>query len=278
MSDAPAHDQQLPPTQGLLQADERAPLSRRQLLFLGIIVLLALAFTGSFLWLITRCVFPPAMGVAFFGAVAVATLVYAFLGGAAGYVTTPGIRLGGSAAVFAAVIFIVNGPLERQMAERIRSCERPPYLRVLFKGRQASLAGGGRVELRETTAIRNDPSSISGFPGVEADLSKLLGLAGIDREASDVLNMTPRQWASLLKRARDNPRRSLLQYANFAHIVVMSPDGHSVPQTVLRGDDVAVDGRNRVQGYFCIHHILNVRDESGEPEAIIFTDGRCPPS
>jgi len=243
------------------------PISRAQLIFLGALASIALVAVILFAWLATRCVIVPTALIAFVSAFGTAILVYSFLGGAAGYFTTLGVRLGGSAAVFAAVLLLIHGMLGYEMEMRVRSCEPPPE-RVLLEKRPQRLPGGARISLENISAIRHSPRRIRNYPGIEEEVARLLHRANIDHDPSAVLNMSKLEWSAVLDTV-DAERRRAVEDTPLAHIVVEAGD-QTRPQTVLKADTVAA-GRHQL----CIRHILNARDESREPEAIIYTDGSC---
>ncbi len=93
------------------------PRSRGETIFLAGVISASLITAIVFLAMTAWGIFIPAMGIAILTAIGVATLVYAFLGGGKGgdKFTVRGMQLAGAAAVFAIVIYIVNGSLDGQM-------------------------------------------------------------------------------------------------------------------------------------------------------------------
>lgn len=278
--------------------------TRSEAIFLGSVVSVSLLAMIALLVMVSRGIFVPAMGIAILAATGVATLVYAFLGGRGDTFSIQGMKLAGAAAVFAVIVYIVDGRLDAQIKALIekdrQSAEqrgtRTGALLLLDEDMGARpILGGGSVRLREVSTL---DGWLEGVPVPEgnsfrathgnhqrnkerADAAQVLGTIfsrqSVYRPVAEVLSMSQAEWEAFLRDLPEN-KRNAIGGTPFAVLETRPGDGPPSRTTVFRGDDLIVRNRSGVvEVVVCVERILDTRVRSGEPEVVVLTQhtGSC---
>lgn len=277
--------------------------SRAEAIFLGSIVSVSLGAMIVLLVMASRGVFVPSMGIAILAGTGVATLVYAFLGGQGDSFTIQGMKLAGAAAVFAIIIYIVDGRLNDQMKTLIeqgrdQASQKNALSNAMLliddaMGAQ-SIVGGGSVRLREVTSL---DGWLEGVPAAEGDsfrathglhegnrsrpdaahiFEEIFSKHSIHRPVAEVLKMSQPEWEAFLAGLPEN-KRSAVGGIPFAVLETRASDGTLKRTTVFKGDDLPVkNASGKVEAVLCVERILDTRTRSEEPEVVVLIQGTGP--
>jgi hypothetical protein len=259
--------------------------------------LLSLIVAIVFLVLPSRGIFVPAMGIAFFCGIALATLAYTFLGGkGSDKVELRGIQLTGAVAVVVALILLTNGPLERQIGildllqketlkaanadNRAKAAEEASHRELIVeRGSSMDVVSGGQIQLDDVNTLNGwgeGPHSENKQRANAPDIfERLFRRLDIQHSPADVLGMDESQWHSFLAGLPEG-KRLQLGGIPFARIKLRSSDGRAEEAVVFKKDVVPLlNKKSQPEAFLCIRRIMDVRERrSDEPEIIVLTHSR----